>query len=72
MRTVPPNEQLRRWRRERGWTLKQMAGHLGKGWYLQHVHLVEKGEQTPGLQRAAEIEDLTGIPMRAWLTTKVA
>lgn len=72
MRVTPAGEQLRAWRKAKGWTLQQMTNHLGPGWHLQNLHDIETGKQTPGLKRAADIEDITGIPLRAWLAAKRA
>lgn len=54
---------LKTWRGDR--TLRVAGALLGCD--PSYVAYLEKGQRTPPLDLAVRIEDLTGIPVRAWV-----
>jgi len=58
-------EQLRAWRKTQGYGQTEAAYRLG---YSASAYIaLEHGNRRPSLDAAARIEDMTQIPMRAWV-----
>lgn len=62
-------EQLRDWVRRRGFSQLEAAIYLG--WDEASFSKLVNGLRTPGLANAVKIEELTGIPAKAWVSTPV-
>jgi len=61
--------QLLAWIRRRGFSQREAAEYLG--WEETFISKLVNGERTPGLTNAVKIEDLTGIPTKAWVSSRV-
>lgn len=63
------SEQLRDWVKRRGFTQYEAAVYLG--WDEASFSKLVNGLRNPGLASAVKIEELTGIPAKAWVSTPV-
>jgi transcriptional regulator with XRE-family HTH domain len=61
--------QLRDWMQRRGFSQYEAADYLG--WDEASFSKLVNGNRTPGLANAVKIEELTGIPAKAWVSTPV-
>jgi transcriptional regulator with XRE-family HTH domain len=59
-------EQLRDWMRRRGFTQADAARYLEYNEAM--VSRILSGDYRPGLLTAVHIEELTGIPVRVWVS----
>lgn len=64
MVSVDAAAELRQWRLDRGFTQREFADLLGTN--NQAISDWEVGRKVPQLRSLIAIEDLTGIPIRAW------
>jgi transcriptional regulator with XRE-family HTH domain len=60
--------QLRDWMRRRGFTQADAARFLG--FDEPYISVLASGKRTPGLENAVLIEQLSGIPVEAWMRQK--
>jgi transcriptional regulator with XRE-family HTH domain len=61
---ITAGQRLKQWLDAEGSTQRQMASRLGIT--DAHMSSIIRGVETPGLSLAVKIENLTGIPPRAW------
>lgn len=60
-------EQLKDWMRRREFDQRETAKYLG--WDEAYVSMVVNGKRRPGLDNALWLEQMTGIPVEAWVLT---
>lgn len=64
----PAREQFKEWMARRGFNLTQAAAYLD--WDLTFLSKMVNGSRNPGVANAVKLEDATGIPVRAWVSSE--
>ena len=62
-------QQLLDWMKRRGFSKMDTAAHFG--WDLTFISKLVNSRRLPGLVNAIKIERETGIPVEAWLPTRL-
>lgn len=62
-------EQMKDWMRRRGFTQADAARYFE--YPESMISRIVNGGYSPGLRSALHIEDLTGIPVDAWVTSEL-
>jgi transcriptional regulator with XRE-family HTH domain len=61
-------KQFRDWMRRREFNQSDAAKHFG--WHESVISQYLTGERRPNLENAIQIEELTGIPAKSWLSSE--